>query len=394
MSTKINGAQKAEFENQGLTVIRDPKTRAVRSINTLYDFKVGVLEKKANILASGDLKVYGNSCFQGGCEGVLTLPSGSPTIRAGNNVTIVSNDDGSIRVNADADTSSLSAEFAAVPGLVSSLSSQVSSLATTVSSFASNLGSLNTSITSLQTTVNSVQTATSNLASSFGSLDSFVTNTSSSLDSRVTQASSSLVSTISGLSSSLDSRISAVSGTLSSLSGSISSFEERISNLRGGLGVALSMNETLFGERDGLNKTFKLSHSPSPASSLMVFLNGQLLTGGNGSDFIVIGDEVSLSEYVPAPQQDDVILGMYSYEVAVKSYSINEPASVTQSVEGAYEIELNNVPSPAESLMLFMNGQLLTAGETNDYKLSGKTISLESSIADIGDSRFFATYSY
>lgn len=391
MSTKL---AKNALENQPLTIVRDPKTKAVRSVTTLYDLKVGVVEKRADILASGDLKVYGSSYFMDGVEGALVLPSGAPTVRAGNNVTISKNVDSSIVINAEADTSSLSEEFAAVPGLVASLSSQVSTLAATVSSFASSLGSINTSVSSLQSTVADVQSTTDSLTNSFGSLSAYITTTSSSLDDRVTQVSSSIASTVNDISSSLGSRIDTVSGSLTSLSGSLTSLEERVSNLRGGLGVALSMNETLFGDKDGLNKTFKLSHQPSPASSLMVFLNGQLLTGGNGSDFIVIGDEVTLSEYVPAPQQDDVVLGMYSYETSVKSYSINEPVSVVLSVGGSYEIELNNTPSPAESLMLFMNGQLLTAGETNDYNLSGKIISLEGSLSDIGDSRFFATYSY
>jgi hypothetical protein len=174
----------------------------------------------------------------------------------------------------------------------------------------------------------------------------------------------------------------------------VSAIEAKIANLKGGLGVGLAMNELMAGDRDGANKTFTLTHPPAPISSLMVFLNGQLLTGGAGSDFLVIGDEVTLSQFVPAPAADDVLLAMYSYEVPVKSYSINEPATVTSGAPGSYEIELDNEPSPPESLMLFMNGQLLTPGVTNDYTLNGKIVSLEGSMTDISDSRFFATYSY
>lgn len=352
MPVKIN---KKEIEGQPLVIIRDPKTKDVRSIATLYDLKVGVIEKKANILTSGDLKVYGSSYFADGVEGALTLPSGAPTIRAGSNVTIAKNNDGSIAISAAADVSSLTQEFAAVPGLVSSLSSQVSSLAASVSSFASSLG-----------------TITSNVSS----LNSYITSTSSSLDTRVTQVSSSFAT------------------SFSNLSGSLQALDEKVSNMKGGLGVGLAMNEAPVGEKDGQNKTFKLANVPSPPSSLMVFLNGQLLTGGNGSDFITIGDEVTLSEFVPAPSSDDVVLAMYSYEVPVKSYSINEPIQPPVLSNLGYFIELANTPSPAESLMLFMNGQLLSSGAENDYTLNGKVVSLQGSLSGLTESRFFATYSY
>lgn len=412
MSLKIN---KKQLDDCVLTLIRDPKTKEPKSVVTLYNLKIGAVEKKADIIASGDLKIYGASSFHGGATGALVLPSGAPAIRAGANVTIAKNADGSIRVDAAADNSSLTEEFAAVPGLVSSLSAQVSSLASTVSAFASSLGTMDNSISYLQSSFTEVQTTTNSLVSNVGSLNSFVTSTSSSLDTRVTQVSSSLdgrITLVSGslvslsnslnsldtrvtqVSSSIDSSVSLISGSLSSLSGSLSSLVERFANLKGGLGVALVMNEQLSGERNGLNKTFNLSHSPSPVSSLMVFLNGQLLTGGNGSDFVTIGDEITLSQFIRAPEPDDVAVAMYSYEVPVSSYSINEPSTITVNNMGEYEIELANPPSPHSSLMLFMNGQLLTPGETNDYIVSGSVISLESSLVDISVSRFFATYSY
>lgn len=356
--------------------------------------KIGVVEKKANVLTSGDLTVYGSAYFKDGVEGALTLPSGAPTVRSGNNVTIANNTDGSIVINAEADTSSLTEEFAQVPGLVDSLSAQVSSLAATVSSFASSLGSITNNVTTLQSSVTNLQSTTNLIAGNVTTLNTFITSTSSSLDTRVTEVSSSLSNSVTALSSSLSGSVSAISGSLTSLSGSLSALELKVSNLKGGLGVGLAMNEQVAGVRDGVNKTFSLSHVPSPPSSLMLFLNGQLLAGGNGSDFLSIGDEVVLSEFIPAPNLDDVILAMYSYEVPVKSYSINEPITSLTMGNSGYEIELANVPSPPDSLMLFMNGQLLTAGETNDYILSGKNVVLAVSLVDIQESRFFATYSY
>ena len=55
-------------------------------------------------------------------------------------------------------------------------------------------------------------------------------------------------------------------------------------------------------------------------------------------------------------------------------------------------IELLNKPEPVGSLMLFMNGQLLTAG--GDYAISNKIATLDPELRDIENSRFFATYSY
>ena len=55
-------------------------------------------------------------------------------------------------------------------------------------------------------------------------------------------------------------------------------------------------------------------------------------------------------------------------------------------------VEFLNKPEPVGSLMLFMNGQLLTAG--GDYAINNKIATLDSELRDIENSRFFATYSY
>ena len=74
------------------------------------------------------------------------------------------------------------------------------------------------------------------------------------------------------------------------------------------------------------------------------------------------------------------------------SYSFNE--SVAAPTFPNLFTDLANTPSPQSSLMLFMNGQLLTAGEGLDYQLSVKRVTFDSNISGLNSSKYFATYSY
>jgi hypothetical protein len=154
-----------------------------------------------------------------------------------------------------------------------------------------------------------------------------------------------------------------------------------------GVGTAVEMNVTPSGVINGNNTKFELPSSPAPASSLMFFKNGQLLTSGSSADYTLASATVTLSS---PPEPDDTLSALYAYYLPVKSYSINEPATLTFA-NGAGSITLLNTPNPPETLMLFMNGQLLSA---DDFSLSGKVVSLNSFLMDIEDSRFFATYTY
>jgi hypothetical protein len=198
-----------------------------------------------------------------------------------------------------------------------------------------------------------------------------------------------------------DTVFSTVSDTMAILSSSLclrtslleSAYAELLSNSIaqpsvGAIGTNLAMNVALSGQIDGSNTVFALPSVPSPASSLMVFKNGQLLTSGSDADYSCSASNVTL---LRAPLEDDVLSALYAYQTPVVSYSINEPVSVNVSSEN-YRIELLNKPEPVGSLMLFMNGQLLTAG--GDYAISNKIATLDSELRDIENSRFFATYSY
>jgi len=79
--------------------------------------------------------------------------------------------------------------------------------------------------------------------------------------------------------------------------------------------------------------------------------------------------------------------------ISLTSYSINEPISIF-SVNSSFFANTLNDPAPPGSLMLFMNGQLLTVGSTNDYQLSGNLITFDSTIIGLSSAKYFATYSY
>ena len=146
------------------------------------------------------------------------------------------------------------------------------------------------------------------------------------------------------------------------------------------------LNESLTGDIDGINSTFYLENTPKSAAAVMIWLNGQLLT--NISDYAVVGKVVTISGFVPLT--GDVLLAMYSKEVAVKRFAINEAASFV-SISGSLGLSIENTPVPVSSLMLFRNGQLLT--QNSDFQVAeNKIIMLNNAIES--DDIFLSTYSF
>jgi hypothetical protein len=66
--------------------------------------------------------------------------------------------------------------------------------------------------------------------------------------------------------------------------------------------------ETPSGTKNGSNKVFTLAHTPNPASSVRVFLNGQRLT--LTGDYTFAGNTIT---FVSAPVSADVLLADYRY---------------------------------------------------------------------------------
>jgi len=118
----------------------------------------------------------------------------------------------------------------------------------------------------------------------------------------------------------------------------------------------------------------------------MLWLNGQLLT--KTSDYSVAGKEIVISGFVP--NVGDVLLAMYSKEVIVKRFAINETVSFVNS-SGSLSLSIENIPNPVSSLMLFRNGQLLT--QDSDFYVTENKISILNSAIEIDDV-FLSTYSF
>lgn len=70
-------------------------------------------------------------------------------------------------------------------------------------------------------------------------------------------------------------------------------------------------NETPTGTQNGVNDTFTLANAPSPAASLQLYMNGQLLAAG-GEDYTLSGATIT---YVNAkiPISTDIIRAWYQY---------------------------------------------------------------------------------
>jgi hypothetical protein len=158
----------------------------------------------------------------------------------------------------------------------------------------------------------------------------------------------------------------------------------------GGIGAELVMNASPSGQQNGTNLTFDLPDAPADPGSFMLWLNGQLLTPG--SDFSLDGSQIKFSELNP-PEPDDVIRVMYSRRVSAKLYAISVgPTQLLTSGDELTGLVLPNNPDPPGSLMLFLNGQLLTQGNDHDYTLSGRSVVFK--IPQIAEDVIRATYSY
>lgn len=62
----------------------------------------------------------------------------------------------------------------------------------------------------------------------------------------------------------------------------------------GAAGAAISWNEPVVGDADGVNLVFTITNSPSPQSSLMLFVNGVKQRSGVASDFLLSGSTITL----------------------------------------------------------------------------------------------------
>jgi hypothetical protein len=313
---------------------RDPRTKKIRSVSTLHNLNIGVVEQSANLIVSGDSKLLGVAHLEGGATGTLNYPDGTLALVAGTGVNLSQRGDGKVVIDAVVDTSDLAAD------LTSRMAVLEAGAANAIQLFLAFSGSM------------------SGMAPRLVTVESSVSNVTSSLGTTI-------------------SRIEALESGM-----------ESVRARAGGIGAGVEMNAQPAGAIDGSNVIFTLPSAPSPASSLMFFKNGQLLTSGSYADYALSSATVTLAS---PPEPDDILSALYTYQLVVKSYSINEPVTLAVT-NGVGTIALLNAPNPPETLMLFMNGQLLAPA--SDFVLSGSSVTLDSGLRDVEESRFFATYTY
>jgi hypothetical protein len=326
--------QKPQLEADLFVPRRDPRTKKIRSVSTLHNLNIGVVEQSANLIVSGESKLLGIARLEGGATGTLNYPDGTLALVAGTGVNLSQRGDGKIVIDAVVDTSDLAAD------LTSRMAVLEAGAANAIQLFLAFSGSMSGMAPRLVTVESSVNSVTSSLGTTI-------------------------------------SRIEALESGM-----------ESVRARAGGIGAGVEMNAQPAGAIDGSNVIFTLPSAPSPASSLMFFKNGQLLTSGSYADYTLSSATVTLAS---PPEPDDTLSALFTYQLAVKSYSINEPVTLAVT-NGVVTIALLNAPNPPETLMLFMNGQLLAPA--SDFVLSGSSVTLDSGLRDVEESRFFATYTY
>jgi len=137
---------------------------------------------------------------------------------------------------------------------------------------------------------------------------------------------------------------------------------------------------------DDSNTTFQLANSPSPTKSLMLFINGVLQIQGVGKDYTLSSQTIQMA--VPL-QFGSKIVATYSYLKSGSSISWME--SVAGSLDGMNTtFTLENVPTPASSLMFFVNGILQM--QDHDYILVGNAIEMNDPPRE--NYNLAATYTY
>jgi hypothetical protein len=151
----------------------------------------------------------------------------------------------------------------------------------------------------------------------------------------------------------------------------------------GGSPVIFVDNETPSGARDGSNRTFILSATPNPVSSLQLFRNGVLQAAG--IDYTLSGTTVTMLP-VSTPEPLDALLASYRVTTVTPGITFEDaerPAGAINSLNTQFT--LASTPSPAASIAVYRNGILQQAGV--DFTVSGNVLTFAGpSIPQTGDS--------
>jgi hypothetical protein len=358
MNTPI--VEKKEADKKDFLVVRNKKTLDVLKVVAPHEFQVGFDNyQPANMSVNGNQFIAGNLTIKNGCRGSLKLPGPGRelAVKPGPGINVIDNNDDTIRLaiddnyirNIDLD---IRVEAELSGGLLCSMSN-------------------NSLLLSLDRT---------NIAHLTGSIFTGPVIATTGL-------SGSLLTLADGVTSYLKAGAGILITTSSMGQVEISIDSNNATGTSSQFGTELVMNADLIGDLNGINKSFELESVPSN-NSFMLWLNGQLLT--RNEDYTLSGKNVTL--LTSSPDGDDIMKALYSKSVTSKYYAINIEPSIISIGESTTQISLQYAPDPVTSLMLFLNGQLLTQGNNGDYNVVGVNVSLARKLLD--DDVVRATYSY
>lgn len=152
------------------------------------------------------------------------------------------------------------------------------------------------------------------------------------------------------------------------------------------MGVVWCHLETPSGDIDDSNVTFTLSNAPYPSHVLMLFVNGVLQVQGAHADYVLSGNVITLTT---PPLAKSKVVATYAYlTMGTRVAWMEQPVGDVDSINMIYELKY--LPSPSNTLMLFVNGVLQKQNE--DYFLTGKEVMLYDAPPD--GSNLSAIYQY
>ena len=393
MSKQID---RREVDKKDFVVVKDKRTLDVTKVIAPHELQIGIEGyKRACLRIEGDEFITGRLTIDGGCKGALSLFDGTSAVKAGTGTTVVAGNDGSITVGVDPNyiaSRQAGVSIAQGGGLSSSVNVAGSLLLSIDSSYLSSNLIAGSDIS--LTTNNANQTVISSTAERIKAgvgLKSSLAGRDLTLLLNL-QAGDGIDLTTSNDGQITISTPTIVGGTGIQVStGAGGQVQVSLSaSPQGGTITDMVINAEPTGNLDGINTVFTLPDGGIDRSSFMLWLNGQLLT--QDSDFNLAGSTITfIGSDIPRPP--DVLRALYTRQVSTKMYALSvAPSQVTVTNDSAVGLTLPQSPDPTDSLMLFLNGQLLTQGDQHDYTLIGNSVTFNraASPADV----IRATYSY
>lgn len=283
---------KKEAELKDFVIVKDKKSNSISRIIAPHSLQIGIDGfAKSGLVVKGDETIEGSLIILGGVKGAFTLPNGTPSVRAGAGMSVVSLANGAIVLST---LDAVNNNIFVGRGITSS---------------SSDLGITLSLLPEFKPV-----TASSGI-------NSTIINDVISLSIDRTD----IVSFAGGIFTGAINAAAGLSGSLQVLSDGITAYLtagagiEIVTSSSGQIQISSTAKLYSFNEEPtalitsgSLITGIQLSKSPDPSSSLMLFVNGQLMTQGNDNDYTLGNEIVTFNTPFLA---DDVIRSTFSYVV-------------------------------------------------------------------------------